>query len=101
MALGVTTCYWGLRLWGNLISGSVLNQSFSSGAIVIHIGAGVTHCFRGNLISAKLIVQWMCLIYHSAVVLNRSFNGQAQSPQSCWPCSMVRSLDRFFVMCGV
>ena len=31
--IGVTNCYW-----GNFISGSVLNQSFCSGAIVMHLG---------------------------------------------------------------
>ena len=96
MHLGETNCYLGLRV--NLINGSVLNQSFSSGAIVMHLGPW------GNLISAKLILQWRHLSDLSAMVLNGSFNGQAQSPRRCWPCSMVLSLlglwqsfDRFFV----
>ena len=54
MHLGVTNCYY-----GNLISGSILNQSFSSGASNINAswGPGVTHCFWGKLIIGKLIVQ--------------------------------------------
>ena len=49
MHLGVTNCYYGL--WGNLISGFILIQSFISGPIVMHLGPWF------NLISAKLIVQ--------------------------------------------
>ena len=60
------------------------------------LGLGVTLCFWGNLIGTKLIVQKRHLINRSAVVLNRSFNGQAQLPQRCSPPSMVQSLDRFF-----
>ena len=45
--------------------------TFSSDAIVMHLGPVVTHCFLGNLISAKLIVQQWCLTDHSTVTLNR------------------------------
>ena len=85
MHLGVTNCYW-----GNLISGSMLNQSFSSGAKVMHLGPW------GNLIGAKLIVQWRSLINHSVLVLNRSLNSHAKLQRRYLPPSIVRSLDRGF-----
>ena len=84
MHLGVTNCDW-----GNFISGSVLNQSFSSGAIVTHLGPWSNSLFLG----------WLnrCYTNCSVEALNRSFNGQAQSPRRCSPPSMVWSLDTFFV----
>ena len=38
-----------------------------------------------------------CVIDHSAVVLNQSFNGQAQLPWRSSPPLRVQSLDKFFV----
>ena len=75
MHIGVTNCYWGL--WGNLISGSVLNQLFISGVIVMHLVRW------DKLISAKLIVQW-CLTDCSTVKLNgRGDAGPVQWYRNC------------------
>ena len=81
MHIWITNCSW-----CNSISGLVLNQLFSSGAIIMHLGPW------GNLIGAKLIVQWRCLIDCSTVklifrIVVRHLRGM----------KFVRSLHRFFV----
>ena len=57
----------------------MLNQLFSFGTIVMHLEP----C--GNLIGAKLIVQWRHLINCSALVLNWSFNCQVLPLRSYLP----------------
>ena len=44
MRLGVTNCYW----FNFLISGSVPNQSFSNGTIVMHLGRWGNSLFLGT-----------------------------------------------------
>ena len=93
MHLGVTNCFW-----GNLISGSVLNQSFSSGSTVMHLGPWGNSWFLNHENHSVFVLYQLCLCFtnHSTIKLNHHRVVHTFQWYGVW-----RSLDSFFCKCVV